>query len=530
MSWVDDLNLLFRTRIPLVVIPTYDEERVFTELAKLAEGPNWQRGDGIYRWDHSDQFEEIYAGDPPFTVTNTATIDTILGMIDEFEHNATFVLCDFHQAWQTRKSITRKLRNLAHKLQQHRNKNIILLMPPSIDLPTELKLDAYVFDCPKPDVRELDEILDACMGSTGALESLAPGLRERIAKAALGLSSLQAKRVFRKALVASGDLRLGETCLDMITEEKCRIIRESGALEFFPHVQLEDDVGGLDVLKSWLRERVCAYTEEAEQYGIERPRGMALVGIPGTGKSLCAKMTATLWRMPLLRLDMGAIFESLLGHTEQNLRDAIEIAELVSPSILWIDEIEKAFAGSTGDHGTATRVLGTFLTWMQERTKPVFVIATANNVEQLSPELLRRGRFDEVFFLDLPTEEERKQILEVHLRKRGYHQIGQVFDLDKLAHDSAGFVGAELEAVVRDAMYPAFLDGQRELETADLAASMKELVPLAKSHSEVVERLRRWVSDGLARNASSEEAGSRVHIANVDGGDLDGPFMDSLMN
>ena len=191
-------------------------------------------------------------------------------------------------------------------------------------------------------------------------------------------------------------------------------------------------------------------------------RGLALIGIPGTGKSLCAKVTAGLWKLPLLRLDMGAVFGGILGSSERNIREAIQISEIIAPCVLWVDEIEKAFAGSGGDSGTASRVLGTFLTWMQERSRPVFVFATANNIEHLPPEFLRKGRFDEVFFLDLPTDEERQAILEVHLKRKDFTMIRHKFDLASGGQRHRGLRGAELEAVVKDAMFPAFLDGRRD--------------------------------------------------------------------
>jgi SpoVK/Ycf46/Vps4 family AAA+-type ATPase len=262
-------------------------------------------------------------------------------------------------------------------------------------------------------------------------------------------------------------------------------------------------VGGLDVLKEWLNRRRMAFTDEAKTYGLEIPRGIALLGIPGTGKSLCAKMTAGIWNMPLLRLDMGAVFGGLLGASEKNIREAIQIAEVIAPCVLWVDEIEKAFSGSTGDSGTARRVLATFLTWMQEKRSPVFVLATANDIEKLPPEFLRKGRFDEVFFLDLPTSEEREQILIVHLRRKGLTMVQQRFNLAKVVQATASFVGSELEAIVNDALFPAFMDGQREIETEDLLRAASELVPLAKSRREHIERLRQVVLNGEARNASN---------------------------
>jgi SpoVK/Ycf46/Vps4 family AAA+-type ATPase len=289
-----------------------------------------------------------------------------------------------------------------------------------------------------------------------------------------------------------------------VLNEKRHIIRESGALELYPYTGSMNNVGGLGALKGWLDQRQEAFSQDAREYGLSMPKGVALIGIPGTGKSLCAKVTAGHWGMTLLRMDVGAIFSGLLGSSEQNIREAIRIAEVIAPCVLWVDEIEKAFAGSMGDSGTASRVFATFLTWMQEKTAPVFVFATANNVRRLPPELLRKGRFDEVFFLDLPTHGERIKILEVHLRERGYTMLSQRFNLAAVASATEGFVGAELQALVNDAMFPAFRDNRRELETEDLLNAAAEMVPLSASHQEHIEQLRMMVGNGQARNASDD--------------------------
>jgi len=257
--------------------------------------------------------------------------------------------------------------------------------------------------------------------------------------------------------------------------------------------------------------------EKARAYGLDAPRGLALIGIPGTGKSLCARLIAGMWKLPLLRLDMGAVFGGLVGLSEKNIREAIQISEVISPCILWVDEIEKAFAGSAGDSGTSARVLATFLTWMAEKRHPVFVFATANDIARLPPEFLRKGRFDEVFFLDLPSHEERRKILEVHLHKKGFTMVAQKFDLARIATATEGFVGAELEAIVKDAMFPAFMDNERELDTDDLLKSAHDMVPLAKSHAEVVTKLRALVTGGLARNASRVAVEKVVKLETIPG-------------
>jgi SpoVK/Ycf46/Vps4 family AAA+-type ATPase len=262
-------------------------------------------------------------------------------------------------------------------------------------------------------------------------------------------------------------------------------------------------VGGLGVLKDWLRLRERAFTQEAHNYGLPAPKGIALIGIPGTGKSLTAKMIGGLWHIPLLRLDVGSLFGSLVGESEERARRALRLAETVAPCILWIDEIEKALAHGGLDAGTSTRVFGAILTWMQEKTSPVFVVATANDITSLPPELLRRGRFDEIFFLDLPTEEERKEIFAVHLSKR--RRIAQDFGLSILAIESEGYVGSEIEQAIIDAMYIGFNDQQREFNTEDIRAALKRQVPLSVSQRENIETLRNWLREGRAQSASFRE-------------------------
>jgi ATPases of the AAA+ class len=285
-------------------------------------------------------------------------------------------------------------------------------------------------------------------------------------------------------------------------KRKKQVIRESEALEFYSVSETIEDVGGLGVLKQWLRLRERAFTQQAREYGLPAPKGVALIGIPGTGKSLVAKTIGGLWRLPLLRLDVGALFGSLVGESEERTRRALRLAETIAPCLLWIDEMEKALAHGGLDSGTSTRVFGTILTWMQEKTAPVFVVATANNIQSLPPELLRKGRFDEVFFLDLPTFEERKEIFAVHLRKRG--RIPSDYDLDALARKSQGYVGAEIEQAIIDAMYLGFSEG-REFTTDDILQSLKRQVPLSVAQREVIESLRQWLREGRAQSASFQE-------------------------
>ena len=265
------------------------------------------------------------------------------------------------------------------------------------------------------------------------------------------------------------------------------------------------DVGGLANLKDWLTKRGRGFDKGAKDFGLTYPRGILLLGIPGTGKSLTAKAVGNLWHFPLLRLDMGKIFGGIVGESERNIREALNIAEAIAPSILWIDEIEKGMSGisssGSSDGGTTARVLGTFLTWLQEKTKPVFVVATANDISQLPPELLRKGRVDEIFFVDLPTEKEREEIIKIHLNKK--NRKAKDFDTKKLAIASKGFSGAELEEVVKEALFQAY-DKEREVTNEDVLEAIDKTFPLSRTMHETIDKMRKWAKS-RAVSASIDE-------------------------
>jgi SpoVK/Ycf46/Vps4 family AAA+-type ATPase len=293
----------------------------------------------------------------------------------------------------------------------------------------------------------------------------------------------------------------------VILSEKKQVIRKSGMLEYYESQENMTTVGGLDGLKTWLLKRAVAFTDKARNFGLPSPRGVLLLGVQGCGKSLMAKAISQVWRLPLLRFDVGKVFGSLVGSSEENVRRAIKVAESISPAILWIDEIDKAFRGSQGsggntDGGTSARVFGTFLCWMSDKTAPVFVVATANDISHLPPELLRKGRFDEIFFVDLPGKRERMNIFDVHLKKKG--RDSKQFDLDRLAMASKGFSGAEIEEAITSSLFDAFYE-QKDLSTEAILDGIRQTVPLSRTMSEQIEDLRKWAS-GRARPANAPES------------------------
>ncbi len=493
MEFKKEIDIYFRSRFTLIVVVSFEEERILEDIKDVCDKADRQ----LLVWDHADFFHSCSkkSSTPQGVKDPVSALETI----EKLDGEAVFVLRDFHQCWNGQPRVIRKLRNMAQRLKF--TKKTIVVTTPVSTIPEELKDDAVLLDFRPPDVKELDLILSKLISTPGVKVNLTPQGREKLLHAALGLSSNQAQRVFAKAIVTNGVL--DESDINMVNAEKKQIIRESGALEFFSPSETMNDVGGLGILKEWLRTREKAFGAEARDYGLPSPKGIALIGIPGTGKSLTAKTIASFWHLPLIRLDVGALFGGLVGQSEENTRRALQLSETISPCLLWIDEIEKGLSVGTGDGGTSMRVFGSILSWMQEKTKPVFVVATANNIAHLPPELLRKGRFDEIFFLDLPTYEERKEIFEVHIRKR--KRVVQNFDVSTLARKSEGYVGAEIEQVIIDAMYLAFSDKKnpgRDFDTSDLLESLKRQVPLSSSQNEAITALRSWLTEGRAQSAS----------------------------
>lgn len=495
----DEIRLCLKARVTLIVLVTAEEQRAISVLdeVRLSRDP----GSDLITWDIADRFESRSGRKFPEALDPGTALDKIREQVQsDRTRRDLYVLKDFHEFWGKDPRIRRKLRNLAQQLRF--TSSSLVVTTPVRSVPVELRDEAVLVDLPLPDEaalrRELDDLITS---NTDIPCDLTEHGKARLAQAALGLTTTQAKRAFAKASVR--DAVLDDRDIDAVLDEKKAVIRESQALEFYAADETPDDVGGLDALKNWLTLRERAFSSEAAAYGLPAPKGLALIGIPGTGKSLTAKMIGGLWRLPLLRLDVGALFGSLVGESEERVRRALQLAATVAPCVLWIDELEKGFSAGDLDGGTSQRVFGTILTWMQEKTDPVFVVATANDVTALPPETLRRGRFDEIFFLDLPTEPERREIITVHLRKR--RRDPAQFDVYHLAQISDGHTGAELEQAVVDAMYQAFA-ASRDIVTGDITTAIRRAVPLSKAQREVIGRLRAWLREGRAQSASFAEA------------------------
>ena len=389
----------------------------------------------------------------------------------------------------------------------------LVIVSPGLQLPPDLEKEVTVVDLPLPSAGEIEGVLEEITGANAAsiVVELSADERQRLIQAAQGLTLGEAENAFARAIAS--DRRLDASDIALVLDEKRQTIRKSGLLEFISTQGSMDDVGGLENLKKWLNKRNGSWLPEAQRWSIPAPKGVLITGVPGCGKSLTATCMATLWGLPLLRLDVGRVFSGLVGSSEQNMRGALRLAEAVSPSILWIDEIEKGFGSGSGDSGTSARVLGTFLTWMQEKKNPVFVIATANKIDTLPPEFLRKGRFDEIFFVDLPTKEERVQIWRIQLEKRLTPSSEASGDftltdesLDDLAQETEGFSGAEIAEAVVTACFEAF-SGRRRLNEKDLRRAIYNTVPLSVTQAEQINATREWASKRAvaATSVSSRE-------------------------
>lgn len=392
------------------------------------------------------------------------------------------------------------------KIAEATNNNTHAIIPSSIyRLPAELEKYITVLQIPLPKRNELGEVLDIVAKQSKV--ELKTNLRNRLIDAALGMTSMEADLAYCLASVKDG---FDDKSPFTVSSEKEQIIRKSGILDYFPKNESLKDVGGMENLKEWLKKRQLAYDKEARDWGLKEPKGLLLLGVPGCGKSLIAKSIASSWNMPLLRLDVGKVFQGIVGSSEDNIRKAIATAEAVAPCVLWIDEIEKGLSGvqSSGatDGGVTSRIFSTILTWMQEKTAPVFVVATANNINQLPPELLRKGRFDEIFFVDLPSQKEKENIFSIHLQKN--RQNVSSFALDILAQKAEGFNGAEIEECVKEAMFTAYVESQEsniapKLQMIHILDAIKNTVPLSKTMEKQITDLRKFAVS-RAKNASKE--------------------------
>lgn len=526
---------LFRARFPYLYIQTWEENRILSLIREVAQDAEliktprevmmWRVTTGMI--DGKGQAK----GDtkPPLKA---------LEFIEKYDKPCIFVLQDFHVffggEWRAPDyQIIRKLRDMLTNIKQSEHPINVIFTSPFLMLPDDLQKDVTIVDFELPSFEEIKAVLEEMIQineQSGRIQiDLDDEGKERLAKAALGLTLSEAENAFARAMVEDGKLNVHD--VEVVLQEKEQIIKKTEILEFVRSDLKMADVGGLENLKRWLSKRNKSWLDSARKYGLPAPKGVLITGVPGCGKSLISKSISSMWQLPLLRLDMGKIFRGIVGSSEENMRKAIKTAEAISPSILWIDEIEKGFSGYSGgaDSGTSARVFGQFLTWMQEKTSPVFVIATANNISALPAELMRKGRFDEIFFVDLPTKRERKDILKVHISKRLTDpEVSGEFELtdeilEHLSSKCEGFVGAEIEQLVIDALFEAYAESSAvRLEFFERAIA--NTVPLSVTLAEQIRGIRDWanVRAVAATPREDREEYANEGLANPYGGILAG--------
>nr|YP_009029543.1 hypothetical protein [Lithodesmium undulatum]AGH29074.1 hypothetical protein [Lithodesmium undulatum]UYC30490.1 hypothetical protein [Lithodesmium undulatum] len=492
MKFNDELTLLLKARYPIIYINTLEEDRVEYVIRKHIK-TNLNRS--VYSWD----FVDGYTNNPNnegFAKRNPLQALELIERLTS-ETPALFLLKDFNR-FLTDVSISRKLKNVSRilKLQP----KTIVIIASELEIPKELQDLITVLQFQLPIESEITQELDRLINSLNI--KIDPELFENLTQACQGLSLERIRRVLSKIIVTHKTIN--ENSISILLNEKKQIISQTEILEYWSVNEKITNIGGVNNLKDWLKKRKTSFGVQASNYGLPTPRGLLLVGIQGTGKSLTAKAIATEWQLPLLKLDVGKLFGGIVGESESRLRQMINVAETLSPCILWIDEIDKAFSNNEnkGDSGTSNRVLATFISWLSEKTKPVFVVATANNVDVLPLEIIRKGRFDEIFFLDLPKKEEREQIFRIHLQEFRPN-TWKTFDYSKLAQLSESFSGAEIRQSIIEGMYHAFYE-KREFTTDDICLALNELIPLAQLENNQTLRLQNWASSGRIRLASSK--------------------------
>lgn len=483
MEALHNIETLIQARYPILYVVTWEERRVEQGLEGICKTRNRQ----FCRWSLTEGMKPSIGPDFKPEERLTGEIEALL-QIKQAPEKTLFLLKDFHVYLKDNRVI-RILRDLAAKFRG--DSKTIVIMGPSLNLPVELEKDITVVEFPLPTREEieskLNDVIEQSKELPGVDLTLTNETREALIRGALGLTLDEVESCLALSLV-----EYKKFAIDVMLEEKKQIIRKSGMLEFYPADVALKDVGGYELLKDWLEKRHSAFTDKAKQFGIPAPKGVLLLGVQGCGKSLVSKSIGAQWNLPILKLDMGRIFGSYVGQSEENMRRAIRVAESVAPCILWLDELEKGLGGTSGpsgDSGATQRVFATFLSWMQEKTKPVFLVATANDVSRLPPELLRKGRFDEIFFIDLPGEKEREDIFAIHLSKR--KRDPSKFDLKQLAEKTKGYSGAEVEQLVIASLHSAFF-ANRELEMQDLLAEAEAQVPLSRMMKEEITDLREW--------------------------------------
>jgi SpoVK/Ycf46/Vps4 family AAA+-type ATPase len=485
-----DLELILRSRIPIVVIETHDESRMLDLLKTIAIARASESYMPLFRWTVTDGLQRLDISLEP--QLHNSDPSEVLKHIRAVSKPGIYVLLDFHPYLADPVNV-RLLKDICIRFKKIPRQ--LVLLSHKVELPRELESFSARFDLPLPTADERKKIVKRVAVDYAAEN---PGLRVQVDPKAYGLliqnlaglPVRDTEQLARNAIYHDG--AISKSDLPKVMEAKYELLNRGGILQFEYDTAKFNDVGGLEKLKHWLTRRKPAFMNKADAAHLDTPKGILLIGVQGCGKSLAAKATAGIFGLPLLRLDFGNLYDKYHGETERNLRESLKTADVMSPCVLWIDEIEKGLAGRGGETGTTQRVLGSFLTWLAQKNSQVFVVATANDISALPPELVRKGRFDEIFFVDLPKLGIREIIAEIHLKNRG--QQVDLFDLAQIATATEGFSGAEIEQAIVSALYAAHAQ-KNSLATAHVLAEIVRTRPLSVVMAEKIELLRRW-ADG----------------------------------
>lgn len=485
MSDFRDLELILKSSTPLVLIESGEEKLASELVEKVAKRQQLP----LFKWSVTTGLQRIADGYAPQQFNKTP--GEVLRYIRSLHRPGIFLLFDFHPYLNDPFHI-RLIREIAQNFSEVGHH--LVFLSPSFETPPELSHLMVKFDLALPDAQKVQNIIReealAYMRAQGRKVVTDRKAVQLLARHLLGLSLSDVRRLARQAICDDGAITQSD--IREVMEAKYRLMNQSGILSFEYETAKFNQVGGLQHLKKWLELRRQVFVSQSNQFGLEAPKGVMLLGVQGCGKSLAAKAVAGVWEVPLLRLDFGALYNKFIGETEKNLRDALRTAEVMSPCVLWIDEIEKGLAGGDGDDGVSRRVLGTLLTWMAERKKSVFLVATANDVTSLPPELLRKGRFDEIFFVDLPDLATRAHIFGMMLQARRLPL--QQYDLKRLARASEGFSGAEIEQAIVASLYAAMAH-QGQVTMAHIVDELTKTRPLSVVMKEKVDWLRNWAQN-----------------------------------
>ncbi len=493
MSDLHDLNLLLNSNIALIVVETHEEPRLL-ELVKQA---GKQRFKAVFSWSITQKFRRLdlsLLDDNDFKAVPSDDVEAALAAIDRFTTSSLFVLCDLHPYIEDRPKVIRLLKDIA--LQPAASRHTLILLSHQFTLPAELKPFSAHLQIRLPNDAQLQQWIREAANrwseaNQGQKVKATQPLLDRLVAQLRGLPAEPAKRLLQQ--VIENDGAITEADLTTVQQQKFKLLNDSGVLQFADDTSTFADVAGLTRLKTWLAQRQKRWQQATDApNALDYPKGILLLGVQGAGKSLAAKAIAGFWQVPLLKLDIGSLYNKYIGETERNLRDSIELAESLAPCVLWLDELEKGLQEDSDQQGLGQRLLATLLTWLAEKKSAVFIVATCNDVRQLPAELIRKGRFDEIFFVDLPTQQIRAQIFQIHLQKR--QQNINNFDLAALAIASPQFSGAEIEQVVVSGLYSAEAQ-QTKLTQVHLLTEISNTQPLAVVRSESIIQLRQWAKD-----------------------------------